>query len=561
MKSYKNLLKIGILIPGIMLGLGCTKLDQQLGNTLTPSQASTTISASLLLQGAYNDLAGSFQGQDQVFSLEENSTDESLVPTRAGDWDDNGVWRVVHNHTWTADHSQVLNVFNSLNKINFDATNVLSFSPTAEQAAEARFLRAYALFYLLDLYGQFPIRNPGDNLLNPPVVQSGATAANFIISELNAVIPVLSASNGTTHATPDAAKVLLMHALLQRGAWATPSNPTFADADMLQVISLGQSIMSSGKYSYNKDYFANFNVTNSTSPELILAYPNTSGAAVAGGIPNSGPQGRWMMTLHYNSYGHTGQGIYTNAGWNGFSTISDFYNSFNPNQSTSAFVYGPADTIADTRMGGRYRADNTPFSGLRPGLLVGQQYDEKGVARVDRKGNPLAFQPAISPDMKETGNNLEITGIRGVKYVPDFSKSDGTYYNTNSGNWLVLMRYPDVVLMVAEAKMRSTSATDNAGALSLVNGLRAVRGATPFTTMTLAPTTKIVDDPANPNTLIGERGREFWWESYRRTDLIRFGLFNQIWQYKPTDDPHYLVYPIPTQALSSNPNLKQNPGY
>ena len=78
-----------------------------------------------------------------------------------------------------------------------------------------------------------------------------------------------------------------------------------------------------------------------------------------------------------------------------------------------------------------------------------------------------------------------------------------------------------------------------------------------MTTMALVNTSNTTD----PNTLLEERGRELYWESFRRTDLIRFGVFNVLWQYKPSDDPKYLVFPIPTQALASNPNLKQNAGY
>ena len=546
---------------GVILVAGCTKLNQNLNSTLTSKQATNALGSNgtaLLLSAAYLDLGVPLTNQDQVFSLEENSSDESLVPTKGGDWDDNGVWRVVHNHTWNADHSQVLNVFNSLNKLNFDATNVLNFGPTPAQAAEARFLRAIALYYLLDLYGQFPIRNPGDNLLNAPVVKSGADAASFIISELTTILPDINASNSNSLANPDAVKTLLMHSYLQKGAWATPAMPTFADADMQQVLALGGQIMSSGKYSYTPNYFDNFSYNNTaTSKENIFVYPNTSGVSTN----NSGTQARWMMGLHYNSNGHKGQGIYGNAGWNGFSTISDFYNSFNVNQSTTPFVYGPADTLSDKRLGGRYVKGLTNYSGERLGFLVGQQYDELGIARVDRKtpANPLSFTPVISNDMIETGNNLELVGIRVMKYEPDFSDPTGSVYTGPSGNDLVIFRYADVSLMVAEAKMRSTSAPDVAGALVIVNMLRVARGASPFTTITLA--SSIVDDPANPNTLIGERGRELYWESYRRTDLVRFGLFNTIWQYKPSDAAKYLVFPVPNQALASNPNLKQNPGY
>ena len=63
---------------------------------------------------------------------------------RAGDWDDNGVWRILHAQTWDANHPYVNGAFKNLGKIIFDATEVLNYSPTPQQAAEARFLRAFA---------------------------------------------------------------------------------------------------------------------------------------------------------------------------------------------------------------------------------------------------------------------------------------------------------------------------------------------------------------------------------------------------------------------------------
>src|SRR5947209_764408 len=136
-----------------LTAVSCTRLNEKLNSSFTNAQTANALGAGgvgLLLQAAYTDLGGPFTGQDQLFSLEENTADESLVPTRGGDWDDNGVWRVLHNHNWNANHGQILSVFNNLNKINFDATNVLAFSPSKQQAAEARFLRALALYYLLD---------------------------------------------------------------------------------------------------------------------------------------------------------------------------------------------------------------------------------------------------------------------------------------------------------------------------------------------------------------------------------------------------------------------------
>ena len=553
MKPYNMITKFALPILAVIAMAGCTKLDEKLGSTLTNSQVSSALGSSgtgLLLSAAYADLGGPLTAQDQVFSLMENSTDESLVPTRGGDWDDNGVWRVVHNHTWNADHGQVTSVFNSLNKINFDATNVLGFNPTASQAAEAKFIRALALYYLLDLYGQFPIRNPGDNLLLAPTVLSGTAASAFLISELNAALPNLPANNPTNLATPDAARTLLMKIYLQQGTWANRATPTFAAADLAQVISLGNTIINSGKYSFAANYFDNFNATNDNSPEAIFRYQNNSGV----GANNSGITGRWNMTLHYNSYTPKNP----NAGWNGFSTIGDFYASFNT--TNKATVYGPADTAYDGRLGGRNYQGSKTISGINPGFLVNQQYDETGKAEVDRKGNPLAFVPGIAADMKETGTNLELTGIRVVKYVPDYPQ-----YQGNAGNDLMIFRYADVVLMVAEAKLRSNDAP---GALLLVNQLRAARNAAPMVgplvlVDPVAPSngSSLSANVNGPNSLLAERGRELYWESVRRTDLQRFGVYLKPWQYKPTDDPKNLLFTIPNSALAANPNLKQNPGY
>lgn len=157
--------------------------------------------------------------------------------------------------------------------------------------------------------------------------------------------------------------------------------------------------------------------------------------------------------------------------------------------------------------------------------------------------------------MIETGGNLEVTGIRVVKYVPDYS-NDGKNYGASAGNDMMLYRYADVVLMVAEAKMRA-AAPDNAGALVMINDLRTARGAAVVATMPLVNTANVYD----PATLLAERGREMYWEYVRRTDLIRFGMFLKPWAYKPSDDPKNLVFPIPAQSLAANPNLVQNPGY
>lgn len=536
---------------------GCTKLNENLNDTLTYQQYADVLGPAgpgLLLKTAYADLTGPFGDVGQLINLTGNTTDESLVATRAGDWDDNGAWRVMHNHTWNADLGSLLNTFNSFNKINFDATNVLGFNPSPAQAAQARFLRAYSLYNLLDFFGQFPIRNPGDTLLNAPRVFAGAAASAFIIGELNSVLATMPAANANINysATADAAKFLLMRCYLNKGAFANRATPTFSDADMQQVITLGGSIMSSGRYSYTPNFFDNFSADNqSKTKEAIWAYDNTGGVAAN----NMDVRSFWYRTLHYNSYDPKAP----NAGWNGFSTIAEFYNTFAVNGATAA--QNPADTLLDGRIGGRFKSGVTdvPGSGLRPGLLIGQQFDDVGNKKHYRGWAPadgpnaklLSFNPVLASNMIETVPGLlEATGIRVLKYSPDFANYDGS-----GGNDVIIFRYPDVVLMVAEAKMRA-AAPDNAGAMAMVNALRSARGAPALTSMTLAAATNYA-----PNSLLAERGRELYWEWVRRTDLIRFGTFLRPWPYKPADDPKYLLFPIPSQALAANPNLTQNPGY
>ncbi len=70
--------------------------------------------------------------------------------------------------------------------------------------------------------------------------------------------------------------------------------------------------------------------------------------------------------------------------------------------------------------------------------------------------------------------------------------------------------------------------------------------------------------------LLDERARELYWEGHRRTDLIRFNRFidNKVWTWKNgTHDgttkinEKYLLYPLPSTDLASNPELKQNEGF
>jgi len=485
--------------------LSCTKLEEEFRGEIEQNN-SASINVNDLITNAYNSLNGPFQDQSRFWAASQHTTDEVIGPTRGPDWDDNGVWRVLHSHNWNADHGFLRDTYRELLQSQFAASNILQFNPSASQAAEARFIRAFSMFAVLDGWDQVPYREDLKNYKIIPKTLKGTEANDFIISELNAIMGALT-DGPANRANKDAAKVLLMKAYLNKGVFANRAQPTFNAADMAQVVTLADQLINSGKYSLPDNFFDNFAPTNDViSKENIWTLLNRGGST--GGNVRS----RWFMGLHYNQ---------TPSGWNGFTTLSDFYDKFQP---------------TDTRRGGEYPGV-TDVSGLRTGFLVGQQFDKNAVALKDRKGNPLAFTRAVK--LKETGNDLEITGIRVMKYPPDYKSGD------QADNDYVIFRLADVMLMKAEAQLRSNNA---AGGLLLVNQIRVKRRATPLTVLDL-------------NALLDERGREMYWEGWRRQDLIRFGKFLQPWQEKPTDNPRYLLFPIPNEQLAVNPNLVQNPGY
>src|SRR4028118_221111 len=117
--------------------LCCTKLEQRLEDSFVSAPATGNTDVGALLNGAYNSMNGLMHSQDLMFSLQETTTDEALIPTRGGDWDDNGVWRVLHAHTWTNIHAQFKSVFDALGGLQSSAITTLAFNPSPTQAAEA----------------------------------------------------------------------------------------------------------------------------------------------------------------------------------------------------------------------------------------------------------------------------------------------------------------------------------------------------------------------------------------------------------------------------------------
>jgi hypothetical protein len=61
---------------------------------------------------------------------------------------------------------------------------------------------------------------------------------------------------------------------------------------------------------------------------------------------------------------------------------------------------------------------------------------------------------------------------------------------------------------------------------------------------------------------LDELGWEFAAEARRRSDMIRFGVYQtKNWYNHTPQGEHTILFPIGLEELNTNTNLTQNPGY
>ncbi|MDX1955659.1 MAG: RagB/SusD family nutrient uptake outer membrane protein [Chitinophagaceae bacterium] len=519
-RTTNNIQNLLLALAAVVTVVSCSKLDVKIKdpNSIAPATSGGAPTPSTLSK-VYEQL-NQLIGQGNWYAMSEHTTDELMGPTRGTDWDDFGTWRKLHLHAWDGSHNQINDTWNGLNGALFQTT-LLAETATGQTQAEAKFLRAYFSYIVCDLFGQVQHRPATAEVQELPEVYSRSEAVDFIISELEAIIPTLPAYTHATRnvATKEAARFLLAKTYLNKAVFKQdPNNPagpfTFDAADMNKVIALCNAIAANPDLGIDNNYWDNFTWDNGTkSSENIFVRQNSQGINLV-----------WATCMgnHYNM---------PPDGWNGFTTLAEFYNSF-----------ADGDVRKSSAIPGF-----TDVAGRPAGFLVGQQRGPQGktignpiVDLKDRSGNPLIFTSDASLFF-----STESKGIRTNKWPLDPS-------TMNSGGWgstneFAFFRLADARLMKAEAILRG--GTDAETPLSIVNNIRANRNASALGSVNL-------------DALLAERGRELYLEAWRRNDLIRFGKFNEPTNQRTQTSPGYrVVFPIPNIALSSNPNLKQNVGY
>ncbi|WP_430909216.1 RagB/SusD family nutrient uptake outer membrane protein [Maribacter sp. 2-571] len=478
---------------------------------------------------------GNLGNQDGLYALNEVSTDEFIVPTRASDWGDNGRWLSIHRQTWNSELSDIQNSWQALNSVTINATRIINpqsvntaGGDVTQLKAEARFYRAWAMHWILDMWRQVPYRDV--NLPNSaiPVVLTGQVAIDSIVSDLNAAIldlPQVTSGDGISSKsspTQAAARHLLAKVYLNKHVYLDSSPEA---ADMQAVVDAVDGIAADGySLAASGEFFDIFRPSNDV--ETIWWSP-----------ADTGP--RTWNTLHYSQTVPVAGQDAEQGGWNGFSTLAEFYDLFEGAPETNyvgdgqeerrGFVPDPA-TIDDQNLAIGY------------GFLIGQQFNRDGTpadAREDVGSPPLVFSKEVEqPEFVAPADNsiLETAGTRVIKYHPNEEGGDRRRHIVN-------YRYADAFLMKAEAMFRM-----GMDVTAMINELRQIRGASDLPAIMEAD-------------LLAERGREMYGEVTRRQDLIRFGQYLRAWNLKEAGDPHLEIFPVPNADVLANPNIVQNPGY
>ncbi|MFD2036543.1 RagB/SusD family nutrient uptake outer membrane protein [Belliella marina] len=486
-----------------LLLFSCTDLVEELRSDLPNDKARAYLEENVnfdaLLETVYRDFDARYiQHAGSVWLLQEVSADAAVVPSRPSGWDNGGVYRELHTHSWVSQNPYLISVWNGLNKGIFDATNVLSFNPTTEIAAEARFLRAFFMYSVLDLFNQVPFREPGENLLLPSTVLSGGEAVDFIIQEVEEVLPLLSATGPDYRANQNAARGLLAKLYLNRAVYYDRANPQFASGDMQKVIEYADGI--TGKsIGFYWDSFGPDN--NAASDELLFTIEGRGGVR---------SHSLWVW---WHAIFPTEMTLPNGGGWNGFCSTPEIY-----------------DLFEDDDIRKYYDHPITTPRGYNAGFLTGQQYGPDGQELAG-----VVFTKEVPTLVGATLWN----GYRPVKYIPDYANPGA------ADNDVVLLRYADVLLMKAEALLRTGQ---DQQALEIVNDIRENRNASSWETIDL-------------DLLLDERARELYWEGHRRQDMVRYGKFLGSWTLKSPSSEQYFLFSIPPADVLANPNLEQNPGF
>lgn len=556
----------------------CTNLDETVYDQVMSENYYQTKTD--IIRAVVRPLEHAFWCETFKFECEETSGDQIITPTRDQDWYDNGRWERYHSHQWNIDEGpcrisepwkgwytgvgQCNLVIDDLKRLNASKLGV-----TQEEidyfSLQLRTLRAYYHLYLFDGYRNIIIDESSDSENIKSQLQSTPEETfNWIESELLECLEGLPVKSGTSgngdqqgQFTKAAAASLLVRLYLNADKYIGVSHWNECIA-MCKRITDGEF----GTYELGENWYDVFDWDNENSNEVIFAFPSSFGGT-HWGFANE------YRTIYWRNlpwYAEQYLGITDNGSTNPQYALSPSYDNdgskfdYQLGVVTQKFEKYPGDL--------RYKQYKNLGNNTREGMfflegylrntsgtiLRRNNYDLYLLDRVGRyhEGASTKTIPAGNPTESTLHNGDNNSGLFAVKYP--------MYPSTESGRLesdLVEIRLPEIIYSEAECELRLGN-TETAA--KLLNSVRKRNYPSSYWSQVLyAPEGNATLDL---DEMLDEWGREFLTEGRRRIDLIRFGKFGDAWWDKEADsDSHYEIWPLMRTTLTSNPNLKQNPGY
>lgn len=585
MRKMKNIIRFSALAAVIIGASACTDLSETVYDQVMSNNYYNTKTD--VIQAVFRPFEHVYYSEIEFYEHEELTGDHFITPTRGTWWYDGGKWEILHRHnwssiedswTWTGEWNACYTGIGQCNLVLDDLSklNPSKFSLTdAEFEAfkgQLRTMRAYLYLRLLNCYRNCILTTTSDasvnNLPENRKQVSPERLFEFIESELKEGVNYLPAKVGTSGPgatqgsfTKGAAAALLVRLYLNAEKWI--GVPHYDD-----VISWCERIRNGefGQYSLAENWWEPFDWNNENCNEVIF------------GFPGSYTTQSWHMRndrltfygrcLPYGCANYLG--IEGNGERNPKYALSPSYDNQNPRQLFDYKLGMPSqkfqkyagdkrwaqyrNTSVNTREGMFFLEGKIPNSRTSSGYAMNPDnqyviYLRDQVGQFLNKGE----EGIIVGTGKESklGNGDFNSCLFCVKY-PFYSFTGGYYMESD----LTLIRYTEIYYSEAEALLR-TGKADEAG--KLLNQVRKRNYVDFNSSIAYQPEGSVKLDL---DEMLDEWGREFIQEGRRRTDLIRFGRFQEAWWDKPKDsDTHYELFPISRQALEQNKYLKQNPGY
>ena len=540
--TYTKIAVIAIFMIGIS---SCTDLKDTSYNQVISSEFVPTSSDIPALTGApYVDWRGLLLQWNTLYRAQEVSGDEMLTPARPNGWVDGGVYRRIHEHTWTTDDDIVINVWTrayqgitNCNRIIYQVQTKsipVAAKDTTSLIAEMKLLRASYYWVLCDMYGNVPIVDRFDVPIGYlPKQNTRKEVYNFIVNEILANANKVSSKNDqTTYGKFNKWAGLTLLAKMYLNAEVYSGTPAYD-----KCIAICDTIINA-KGTTKIDLESNqrnvFITENQNSKEIIFALPFDSKYV-----------SDWnSFDVHMQTLEPENQATYNleSSPWGGICAIPQFISTFD---------------LEDSRYQDNY--------------IKGQQFKANGDSIFGTMGvftgKPLSYRNYLpGVDISD-----EVDGFRLGKFEIAMGAT-----NRLSNDW-PLFRYADVLLMKAESMLRTGDA-DGAAVLvsqvrqrnfksnpakAVVTGADLLKGSSfDYGLRNHLVTTEEGGADIKYGRFLDELGWEFNQEARRRSDMIRFGVFTKkSWLSHSPNGDYRALYPIPRTEIAKNTNLVQNTGY